>query len=173
MIEVAQDEDGLAILALAERAGVFKPVEVACVAELWDLYQKQRERSGYTFAVYREAGRVLGFTCFGPHPLTEGTFDLYWIAVDPACRGRGIGHRLLAYVEFCIRQQGGRLLVVETSGSPAYENARRLYQSGGYHQAGYIPDFYGPGDALLVFCKELTPAMPVVAPSLQTADVPI
>lgn len=132
-----------------------------CVKELWTAYQQQGEASGYIFIIYREPstangrGQVLGFACFGPHPLTEGTFDLYWIAVDPEWRGRGIGHALLAQVEDEVRARGGRILVVETSGTAAYAPARRFYESCGYRYEAVIHDFYAPGDDLIIFCKPL------------------
>lgn len=96
-----------------------------------------------------------GYACYGPHALTEGTYDLYWIAVDPAAQGQGVGHALLARVEAEVRGQGGRLLVIETSGTAAYEAARRLYTSGGYGLEATIRDFYAPGDSLLIFVKYL------------------
>jgi D-alanine-D-alanine ligase len=87
--------------------------------------------------------------------LTQGTYDLYWIAVHPAARGLGIGHTLLARVEAEIQARGGRLLLIETSDTPAYTLARRLYESSGYRREAVIHDFYAPGDSLLIFAKEL------------------
>jgi len=155
MITKANEQDGLQILQLTAAAGVFKPGEVACVQELWDAYLRQGEASGYVFLVYKNRGRLLGYACFGPHPLTEGTFDLYWIAVDPEARGQGIGHTLLARVEDGVRAQGGRMLVVETSDTPAYAPARCLYESCGYRYEAVIHDFYAPGDDLIVFGKPI------------------
>lgn len=153
MITQAKEQDGSQILHLTVAAGVFKPGEVACVQELWDAYLRQGEASGYVFLVYRNGDRLLGYACFGPHPLTEGTFDLYWIAVDPEARGQGVGHALLARVEDEVRARGGRMLLVETSGTPAYVPARRLYESCGYRFEAVIHDFYAPGDDLIVFGK--------------------
>jgi ribosomal protein S18 acetylase RimI-like enzyme len=155
MIEIALEQDGPQILELTAAAGTFKPVELVCVEELWNAYLKQGEASGYLFYVYREGQRVLGYTCFGPHPLTEGTFDLYWIAVDPAHRGRGIGRALVERTEAEVKLRSGRLLLVETSGTPAYGPARRFYEDCGYHYQAVIHDFYAPGDDLIVFGKTL------------------
>ena len=71
----------------------------------------------------------MGYACFGPHPLTQGTYDLYWIVVDPVAQGHGIGHALLAGVEAEVLARGGRLLLVETSSTSAYASARRLYET--------------------------------------------
>jgi ribosomal protein S18 acetylase RimI-like enzyme len=96
-----------------------------------------------------------GYACFGPHSLTQGTYDLYWIVVDPTAQGHGIGHALLARVEAEVQARGGRLLLVETSGTPAYAPARRFYESSGYRCEATIHDFYAPGDDLLIFSKDL------------------
>ena len=120
---------------------------------MWDAYLRQGDASGYVFLIYKNGDHPLGYACFGPHPLTEGTFDLYWIAVDPEARGQGIGHALLARVEDEVRARGGRMLVVETSGTPAYAPARRLYESCGYRYEAVVHDFYAPGDDLIVFGK--------------------
>ena len=87
--------------------------------------------------------------------MTQATYDLYWIAVDPAAQGRGIGHALLMRVEGEVETRGGRLLLIETSDIPAYAAARRLYESGGYSREAVVHDFYAPGDSLLIFSKHL------------------
>ena len=101
----------------------------------------------------RDGGPVQGYACYGPHALTEGTYDLYWIAVDPAAQGQGVGHALMAQVEAGVRAQGGRLLLIETSSIASYDAARRLYASAGYGLEATVRDFYEPGDDLLIFAK--------------------
>lgn len=133
-------------------------METACVEELWNEYRERGEASGYHFLVYRDWDKVLGYACYGPHPLTEGVFDLYWIAVDPAAQGQGIGRAVVREVETQVALRNGRLLLVETSGSTDYESARRFYESCGYHYQAVVHDFYAPGDDLIIFGKVLKPA---------------
>lgn len=156
-IERATMADGQAILQLTHLAGNFGHKDVACVQELWEAYVEKGAETGYDFIVFRDGVRVLGFACFGPTPLTEGTYDLYWLAVHPESRRRGIGCALIAWVEEEIRRRGGRLLLVETSGTAAYEGTRRFYESCGYRYQAVIHDFYAPGDDLLIFGKVLRP----------------
>ncbi len=157
MVSVADENDGAAIVALAEAVGDFTPEEVACVGELWQAYRTQGEASGYTFLVYRADARVLGFACYGPHALAEGVFDLYWLATAPQARRRGIGKALVEAVEEGVRARGGRLVLVETSGTSEYAPARRFYERAGYRYEAVIHDFYRPGDDLLIFVKRLAP----------------
>lgn len=150
------EDDGEKIIDMTARAGVFEPVEVDCVVELWNEYQqKGADISGYHFIVYREGSQVLGFACYGPRALTEGTYDLYWIVVDPAGRRSGIGRKLLEQVEKEVRLLGGRLIFVETSGLDKYDSTRRFYLSAGYEQEAAIRDFYRPGDDLVIFTRHL------------------
>ncbi len=93
--------------------------------------------------------------------MTQGTYDLYWIAVDPAAQGRGIGRALLVRVEAEVQARGGRLLLIETSDTPAYASARRLYETSSYRREAVVRDFYAPGDSLLIFSKELEHTHPV------------
>lgn len=157
MIEPAREQDGPAIVKIAERAGNFTPLEVATVQELWDAAQSQGSAaSGYYFIVYREGERVGGFACYGPTSLTEGTYDLFWIAVDPDFRRRGLGRELMRWVEEKVARLGGHLLVVETSGSADYAPTRDFYLSCGYQAEATIRDFYGIGDDLVIFTKHFS-----------------
>ena len=122
---------------------------------LWHEYLDKRLESSYTFLVNHENEQVLGFACFGPHALTQGTYDLYWIAVDPDSQGMGIGQALLNQVERCVCDHEGRLLVIETSSNKDYRSARRFYQHNGYRRVTRIPDFYAPGDDLLIYYKPI------------------
>lgn len=153
-IDFARPGDGPQILAIAANAGVFTPEEVATVRELWEDYLRNGE-AAYSFRVCREGEKVLGFSCHGRHDLTERTFDLYWIATDPSARRRGVGQALLRRVEKEVRQAGGRLIVVETSGTPAYASTRAFYRSCGYELEATIHDFYRTSDDLVIFTKHL------------------
>ncbi len=155
MVEEAREEDGPQLLEIVKEAGVFKPIEIECVEELWKEYLAKGKASGYEFLVYRENGRAIGFICFGPRPLTFGTFDLYWIAVSSEARRRGIGRLLVARMEEEVKRMGGRLILVETSGTPSYAPARKFYEACGYRLQATIPDFYAPGDDLLIYAKRL------------------
>lgn len=87
--------------------------------------------------------------------MTRGTFDLYWIAVDPAHQGRGLGRSLLAAAEDAVRAAGGRMLLVETAGKAAYAATRAVYDACGYREVARVPDFYEDGDDKVVFARRL------------------
>lgn len=108
----------------------------------------------YTALGADTGGRLVGWICWGPTPCTLGTYDLYWMAVDPAVQGGGVGTALLAEME---RRLAGRarLLVVETAGRPDYAATRGFYESRGYRATARIPEFYARGDDLVIYTKSL------------------
>jgi ribosomal protein S18 acetylase RimI-like enzyme len=114
--------------------------------------------SGYHFFFAEIENRVVGYTCYGPIPCTQKSFDLYWIAVSEELRGHGIGSRLLAETEKAILQQGGERVYIETSSRPDYEPTRKFYEQSGYHLAARLDDFYARGDAKLTWEKNLAAA---------------
>jgi ribosomal protein S18 acetylase RimI-like enzyme len=98
--------------------------------------------------------RLVGWICWGPTPCTVGTYDLYWMAVDPAAQGAGIGAALVREMEGRLAGSA-RLIVVETAGRPDYRPTRAFYEARGYRKAAIIPDFYAPGDDQVVYVKHL------------------
>jgi ribosomal protein S18 acetylase RimI-like enzyme len=148
-----EDVDG--ILALARRTAVFTSEEVAVVKELVDFELSNPQRRDYRSLVSEVDGHIVGFACYGPTPMTEGTYDLYWIFVHPSYRGRSIGGGLLAQVEQAVRLVRGRMLVVDTSSTRRYLPARRFYRNHGFHKTGEVKDFYRVGDSRLIYVKQL------------------
>jgi ribosomal protein S18 acetylase RimI-like enzyme len=131
----------------------FTPEEVVVAEEVIDSYLQKSLASGYHIFVAEAASSVAGYVCYGPTPMTEGTWDMYWLAVDAVRQGQGIGRALMAFAEERIRENNGRLIIIETSGRPQYDKTRRFHQSQGYTEVGRIADFYSPGDDKLFFEK--------------------
>jgi ribosomal protein S18 acetylase RimI-like enzyme len=149
IIEPAKPEDRQGILAVTARIAIFTDEEKDTVRELWD------EERDYHFLVARADGEVVGFTCYDERGLTHGTYDLYWIAVDPSARRLGVGKALMRATESEVQKRGGRLLVVETSGLEEYASTRAFYESVGYEKEAIIRDFYKVGDDLVIYTLHL------------------
>ncbi|MBI2328937.1 MAG: GNAT family N-acetyltransferase [Chloroflexi bacterium] len=133
----------------------FKPSEVVVAEEVIDSYLHDPIASGYYTLVAEIGSTVVGYICYGPTPLTEGTWDLYWAAVTREERGQGIGSALWKAAEAEIKQAQGRLAIIETSSTSEYENTRRFHLGRGYGEIARIPDFYAPGDDKLILQKRL------------------
>jgi ribosomal protein S18 acetylase RimI-like enzyme len=140
-------------------SGKFNQEEIATALELVDEALEKGEESGYMIKVL-EVGKghptVRGYVCYGPTPLTQGVYDLYWIVIDPAVHGKGFGRHLIEYVEEDIMKCRGRMLLIETSSQESYGATIRFYKKAGYKLVARIKNFYRIGDDKLVFLKELT-----------------
>jgi ribosomal protein S18 acetylase RimI-like enzyme len=90
-----------------------------------------------------------------PERMTQGTWNLYLIAVHPDRQGKGRGTALLRHVEQALAERGERVLLVETSGLPAFERTRAFYRQCGYDEEARIRDFYQAGEDKIVFRKAL------------------
>ncbi|MCY1081424.1 GNAT family N-acetyltransferase [Archangium lansingense] len=122
--------------------------------ELVDL-ALQPNNPDYTILVADRDGTLVGYVCYGPTPMTEGTYDLYWIASDPTVRGQGIGASLVSGMEADLRRQKARIIRVETSATEAYGPTRGFYASMKYTEEARIRDFYKVGDDLIILTKRV------------------
>jgi ribosomal protein S18 acetylase RimI-like enzyme len=158
LIRPLEPRDRSSIENMVVSSGKFSEVEIATAMELVDEALKGGEEGGYIFAVLETvtpSTKVRGYACYGPIPLTEGAYDLYWIVVDPASQGTGLGRQLLQHVERDVLSRGGRMVLIETSSQESYGATVRFYERGGYFLAARIRNFYKIGDDKLVFQKEL------------------
>jgi len=149
--DIDPPRDRAPIERLLVATNAFTSTEVDVALELVD----EPAETGYRFVVAERAGAVAGYACFGATPCTVGTWDLYWIAVDPAQQGSGVGRLLLEAVERAVRAEGGRLLVIETASKPEYAATRAFYERSGLALVARIPDFYARGDDKLVYCRRI------------------
>ena len=136
--------------------GVFSPEEVDCAKELVaEASERGESGSSYRFVFLEQGGDMLGYACYGRVPLTEGSFDLYWLVVDPRYHRRGVAAELLSAVETETERMGGRAIYVETSSTEVYSPARSFYLNQGYKEVSRLKDFYRPGDDRITFLKQL------------------
>ena len=156
--------DRARVAELLESTAVFSAEEIDVAVQLFDASVDGRGGAGaddanvadYEFTGAFEGDRLVGYACSGPTPATEGTFDLYWLAVDAAAQGKGIGTTLVREVERGLRDRGARMLLVETSSRPDYSNTRAFYARCGYTEAARIRDFYAPADDRIMLTTRLT-----------------
>jgi ribosomal protein S18 acetylase RimI-like enzyme len=99
------------------------------------------------------AGATVAYAA--PERMTEGTWNMLLIAVHPDRQRAGLGTALVAAVERAVAAQGGRLLLVETSGLLDFEGTRAFYRSQGYEREALIRDFFRAGEDKVVFRKAL------------------
>jgi ribosomal protein S18 acetylase RimI-like enzyme len=142
------------VMAILRCTPEFLPHEVVVAEELLDAYLSDPE-SGYHILVAETGSKVSGYICYGETPLTVGTWDIYWIAVDRSLQGQGIGAALMKATEDKIKELHGRLVVIETSSKADYNKTRRFHAAQGYAEIAIIPDFYEIGDGKVIMVKRI------------------
>ena len=147
--------DKPAVKIILQTTPEFKPSEMVVAEEVIDSYLHDPTKSGYHILLAMIDSDVAGYVCYGTIPLTEGTWDIYWLAVAPDRQRRGIASALLTSAEDKIKGARGRMVLIETSSTSAYEKARSFYLHQGYEMISQIPDFYALGDDKLILRKRL------------------
>ena len=102
-----------------------------------------------------EGEKPISLAYCAPEKFTEGTFNLYAIGVKKDCQGKGLGGKMMDYLEKELKSAGNRVLIVGTSSSPDLELTREFYPKQGYKQVAVLPDFWTEGEDKVVFWKKL------------------
>jgi ribosomal protein S18 acetylase RimI-like enzyme len=154
------------IQEILEATNSFRDDEIDVALELFDESLAHATRvpfdpgagvESYEFiGAFSREGELIGYACYGATPGTDGTYDLYWIAVHPEAQGEGGGSRLLDEVERRLNEREARLLIVETSARTDYESTRRFYERRGYAERARLADFYAYGDDRVIYAKRLS-----------------
>jgi ribosomal protein S18 acetylase RimI-like enzyme len=148
----ARDREKLAVLLNGVEN--FKPHEVVVALELIDGAIRGPD-SGYFAVVAEDETGLAGYLCYGPTPMTEAAWDLYWVAVDRARRGEGIGKKLTRAFEDIVKERGGKIIRIETSSTESYGGTLEFYLKTGYSVVSKVDDFYRIGDHLITLIKRL------------------
>jgi len=141
------------LLNILQKTENFNEEEIKIALELIDICLTNENQKDYEVFVDCENEEIRGYICFGPRPLTEQTYDLYWIAVNPVSQSKGIGTGLVEFMENLLKKKNARLVLIETSGKDSYEKERRFYEKISYSKLAEIKDFYSLGDSLIVYGK--------------------
>lgn len=148
----ARDKDD--VLGLVRATGFFTEAEIGVAEELVDIYLGRPEQKDYAVVVVENEGaEVAGYMTWGPTPLAEDAYDLYWMAVAPAEQGKGRGKALVRWLEAEVARRNGRVIVIETSSQPKYSGTRQFYIDLGYKEVARVPDFYRAGDDRIIYAK--------------------
>ena len=151
------DKDRANLLSMLIKTRAFTSAEIDVAMELIDIVLKDQTQKDYEiYCMGDDQARVIGYICYGPTPIAQGTLDLYWIAVDPDFQGKGVGSKLLGFLEEVVKGRGGRMILADTSTIPHYEKTQKFYTKNGFQEVARIPDYYHPGNDRITFCRRLT-----------------
>lgn len=156
MIRKIKPSDAPKLENILKKAPNFTNNEVIVAMELINIAVANPAQTDYNIFVFEMNGETIGYYCTGRRPLTDGVYDLYWIASDPDSGIKGVGKSLLKNAEEFILKNNGRWLLAETSSRENYSATRNFYFRNNYSIISEIKDFYSVGDHLLVFGKYFT-----------------
>lgn len=147
--------DRASLEAVVRSDDTFREEEVKVAVELIDDALTKKD-SDYWFVVAAQGDEsVVGYICYGPTPMTDSSFDLYWIVTHRDARGQGVAGQLIGAMERDVAARGATGVRIETSQLESYGSARRVYDRHEYKEVARIPDFYRKGDALVIFYKRI------------------
>jgi len=151
------EKDRAKLLSVLIKTRAFSSAEIDVAMELIDIVLKDQVQKDYQIdCMVDDQDLAIGYICHGPTPMAQGTFDLYWIAVDPDFQEQGAGSKLVGFLEEGVKARGGRMILADTSTVPQYEKTQRFYVKNGFQQVARIPDYYQPGNDRITFCRRLT-----------------
>jgi len=151
----ADDRDDLK--RILEGTHAFSAAEINVALELIDYALGKPGQTDYYFHCIEDGdGRLGGYMCYGEVPLSDRCWDLYWIAVNPATQGKGLGREMVRLMEADLRTRHARKIFIETGGKTSYGTTRKFYETMGYAEIARIPDFFAAGDDKVIFGKDLT-----------------
>lgn len=157
LIRKIETTDRVRLLEVVAATKNFSQDELAIAEELVEIVLTQPDQTDYFGFVCEDKGNgvVAGFLLIGPTPATAGTYDMYWIVVDPTFQGQGVAQALDVQAVKFVKERQGYWLIAETSSQPSYERSRAFYVKQGYSVLARIPDYYKLGDDLIIFGKRV------------------
>ncbi|MBE9030358.1 GNAT family N-acetyltransferase [filamentous cyanobacterium LEGE 11480] len=114
-----------------------------------------RQDSSNEFWLTDDDGGLVTIAYCAPEKMTEGTYNLYLIAVHPDRQGQGRGTAMMQHIEQMLANQGERLLLVETSALDGFAATQAFYRKCGYEEEARIREFYQAGEDKIIFRKAL------------------
>ena len=154
MIRPMEPRDKEPVLGLIRATNMFTAAEIAVAEELIDIYLGKSGQNDYRVVVIENDRKdAVGYMTWGPTPLAEDVYDIYWMAVSPAEQGQGRGKALVRWLEDEVRQRAGRMIIIETSSQPKYHGTRQFYIDLDYREVARVPDFYRAGDDRVIYAK--------------------
>ncbi|MEO0408236.1 MAG: GNAT family N-acetyltransferase [Cyanobacteria bacterium P01_A01_bin.135] len=158
MIRFTTATDTADLMALAEAIGLFEPKELAELKTMLLAYLSDEANSGEFWLTNEGDDGPVGVAYCAPERMTEGTWNLLFIAIHPDHQGQGRGGQLIRHIEQLLKERGAHLLIAETLAE--FEQTRAFYRQCGYREEAHIHDFYAPGADKIVYCKALTATAP-------------
>ncbi len=154
MIRKFHKEDSDKLKDIVRKINLFSDIEKTAAIEMIDSAALNGQNF-FNIFVYENGDEIVGYHCTGKKALTDGSFDLYWIVVDPEHQDKNIGRELLHHAEEFVLNENGRWILIETSSKEEMLPTRKFYLRNNYTILTEIKDFYSKGEHMILFGKYL------------------
>jgi len=149
-------KDRKAIEEILRSTDFFYEFEIQTALEIADAtLAKGEEKSGYLWMKVFDDDGFVAFANYAKNDFSTHSWDLFWIAVHQNSRNKKLGSLLLKAVEEDVKNAGGKILWIETSGRPLYASTEAFYQRNGYTLQASLKDFYADGDPKQIYSRIL------------------
>jgi len=155
LVRPAEHSDIPGIIKLAEATGLF-PADV-----LLDLISGYLTRQKDDVWIVHEETSFIGrpiLTGFGFCEIeraADGVWNLMALAVDPSHQRRGIGSKMVQFIESELTKQETRLILVETASADEFERTSGFLKKVGFVEEARIREYYEKGVDKVVFRRHL------------------
>jgi len=141
--------DKAKLVTLLDDISLFTSDERAVALEL---LEDTSPSSDYHFlGTFENDGALSSFICFGPTPMTHGTYDMYWVGTGDQFQRRGLARTLVNEMKNVLLKKKARMIRIETSGKDNYVSTRAFYENIQLTEEARLRDFYSVGDDLIVY----------------------
>lgn len=139
-IRKIESRDDSAILNIVKRCfeefGAPLTGSVYCDPRLEHLSKEFEDENAEYWVIEDESKEVIGGAGFFPtEGLPTGMAEVVKFFFKPQLRGKGIGHKMLSYIEERAKARGYKQLYIETF--PEFSKAVNLYEKFGFHRLSH------------------------------------
>lgn len=156
MIRPITSDDREDIISLIKAVGLFESDEVIEIAGMLSEHLSDSSNNRDLWFTENGEGKLVSVAYVAPERMTEGTWNLYLIAVHPNYQKQGHGVALLHHIEQTLAIQGARVLLVETMSLDEFSYVRAFYNKNGFVEEARIREFYAAGADKVIFWKALS-----------------
>jgi ribosomal protein S18 acetylase RimI-like enzyme len=139
-------------MSIVEASGQFDADSLVFIRET---LQHHLMNSSPAIWLTADDGEPVGVAYCAPEAVASGAWNLLMLWTRHDKHGEGFGSQLVAHLESELERRRARLLLVETSGLPAFAAARAFYAKAGFSHEATIKNFFAAGDDKLVFTKQM------------------
>ncbi len=145
--------DKATLLKILENSGQFDEHGLNMVSET--ITEHATNGSDAIWLTAYENNRPVGVAYCNPEPMTVNTWNLLLLWVEQGVEGKGLGSQLVDSVMAAVKNNAGRLLIVETSSTDDFIQSRAFYEKSGFKLQGTIADFFDAGDGKVIYSKHI------------------